>query len=414
MKNLEIFRDSVELMETNSRLKQAITESVNNQKLYLEADDVEVFESKELCCKTVVSPKRSFEAASFYAGAGKRVAVLNFASSINPGGGVAHGSTAQEECLCRCSTLYPCLDIDMMWNRFYEPHRKAGNPLYNDDCLYTPGVIVFKSDTSLPERLEEKDWYQVDVITCAAPNLNDIPGNIMNRLAGNTSVNSDDGLYELLLRRIEKIFKVAAANGAEVLVLGAFGCGVFGNPPMVVARAFKAVQEKYASYFDTIEYAVYCGGNDTGNYDAFCEVFEAEKQYDLSRFLKAHEKDYQRALKEVKAGHKRSHWMWYIFPQIIGLGHSSTAVFYSISDIAEAKSYLNDSILGAHTVELCEALLELETNDAAEVFGWPDNMKLKSCMTLFELADREQKLFGAVLDKFFNGERDENTIRLLN
>lgn len=140
----------------------------------------------------------------------------------------------------------------------------------------------------------------------------------------------------------------------------------------------------------------------------------AEKKYDLSRFLEAHEKDYQRALKEVKAGYKRTHWMWYIFPQILGLGHSRTAVFYSILDIGEARAYLKDAILGAHTIELCEALLALETNDAVEVFDWPDDMKLKSCMTLFELADPEQKLFGAVLDKFFNGERDENTLKLLN
>ena len=413
-KNVEIFKDSVKLMNGSSRLQQAITESQNKQKLYLETEDVAVPESKGLSCKTVVSTKRSFEAASAYARAGKKVAVLNFASSTNPGGGVTYGSSAQEECLCRCSTLYPCLDIDMMWNKFYKPHRKAGDPLYNDDCLYTPGVVVFKSDISFPERMEEKDWYQVDVITCAAPNLRNMPSNLMNPFTGNVPADiEDDGLYELHLQRLDRVFRVAAANGAEVLILGAFGCGAFCNPPAVVARAFKAVQEKYASYFETIEYAVFCGGHETRNYDAFCEVFGAEKKYDLSRFLEAHEKDYQRALQEVKAGYKRTHWMWYIFPQILGLGHSRTAVFYSISDIGEAKAYLKDDILGTHTIELCEALLALETNDAVEVFDWPDDMKLKSCMTLFEMADPEQELFGAVLDKFYSGERDENTIKLL-
>ena len=209
--------------------------------------------------------------------AGKRVAVLNFASSTNPGGGVTHGSSAQEECLCRCSTLYHCLDIDMMWDKFYKPHRKAGNPLYNDDCLYTPGVTVFKSDISFPERMEEKDWYQVDVITCAAPNLRDIPSNLMNPFAGNAPADiEEDGLYGLHLQRLERVFRVAAANGAEVLILGAFGCGAFCNPPAVVARAFKKIQEKYASYFETIEYAVFCGGHETQNYDAFCEVLGAK------------------------------------------------------------------------------------------------------------------------------------------
>ena len=201
-KNVEIFKDSVELMNGSSRLQQAIKESVNKQKLYLEAEEIVVPESKGLSCKTVVSTKRSFEAASAYARAGKRVAVLNFASSTNPGGGVTYGSSAQEECLCRCSTLYHCLDIDMMWDKFYKPHRKAGDPLYNDDCLYTPGVTVFKSDISFPERMEEKDWYQVDVITCAAPNLRDIPSNLMNPFAGNAPADiEEDGLYGLHLQR---------------------------------------------------------------------------------------------------------------------------------------------------------------------------------------------------------------------
>ena len=109
-------------------------------------------------------------------------------------------------------------------------------------------------------------------------------------------------------------------------------------------------------------------------------------------------------VKEVKAGYKRTHWMWYIFPQIAGLGFSRTSQFYSISDLGEAKAYLQHEVLGAHTKELCESLLALETNDAVEVFDWPDDMKLKSCMTLFEIADTEQKLYGDVLDKFFDGK----------
>lgn len=123
-----------------------------------------------------------------------------------------------------------------------KPHRKAGDSLYNDDCLYTPGVIVFKSDISFPERMEEKDWYQVDVITCAAPNLRNMPSNLMNPFAGNAPADiEDDGLYELHLQRLERVFRVAAANGTEVLILGAFGCGAFCNPPAVVARAFKTI-----------------------------------------------------------------------------------------------------------------------------------------------------------------------------
>lgn len=413
-KNVNIFKDSVELMQENDRLQNAIKESVKTQKLYLETTEVVIPGSKGFNCKTVLSTKRSFEAASAYAKAGKKVAVLNFASSTNPGGGVTHGSSAQEESLCRCGTLYPCLNIDMMWNEFYKPHRKEEDPLYNDDCLYTPGVMVFKSDISFPERMKEEDWYQVDVITCAAPNLRHIPDNMIDLLTRDSHAGSEDNLlYELHLRRLEKVFKVAAANGAEILILGAFGCGAFCNPPAIVAKAFKTVQKKYVSYFETIEYAIFCGGHETKNYNAFCEVFGAEKIYDLSRFLEAHEKDYQRALSEVKAGHKSTHWMWYIFPQIAGLGFSRTAQFYSICDLDEAKAYLRDEVLAVHMKELCEALIALKTNDASQVFGWPDDMKLRSCMTLFELADPDQKLFGGVLDKFFEGKRDENTIKIL-
>ena len=165
-----------------------------------------------------------------------------------------------------------------MWNKFYIPHRRADNPIHNDDIIYTPDVWVCKSDVDFLERLREEEWYQVDVITCAAPNLRDIPSNLMNPFAGNAPADiEEDGLYGLHLQRLERVFRVAAANGAEVLILGAFGCGAFCNPPAVVASAFKKIQEKFASYFETIEYAVFCGGHETQNYDAFCEVLGAKE-----------------------------------------------------------------------------------------------------------------------------------------
>lgn len=278
-KNVTIFKDSMEMMSENERLQQAIKESVEKQTLYLEAENVEIPESNASKCRTLVSTGRSFETASRYARNGKKVCVLNFASATNPGGGVVHGSSAQEVSLCRCSTLYPCLDIDKMWQEFYTPHRRAGNPLYNDDCLYTPGVIVFKSDLSFPERMEEKDWYQVDVLTCAAPNLRNAPSNFMNPCAGDEPADiAEDALYKLHLKRIEKLFRVAAANKAEVLILGAFGCGAFCNPPEIVAKAFREVQKKYESYFEVIEYAIFCAGYETKNYKAFSKAFGVEKE----------------------------------------------------------------------------------------------------------------------------------------
>lgn len=134
---------------------------------------------------------------------------------------------------------------------------------------------------------------------------------------------------------------------------------------------------------------------------------------DLERFLKAQEKDYEQALNEIKSGRKIGHWIWYIFPQISGLGFSSTSKYYSIKGKNEAIEYLKNKTLKNRLIEICEALLSLESDDATYVMGYPDDLKLKSSMTLFdEVSDID--VFKKVLDKFYNGEKDEMTISLLN
>lgn len=136
--------------------------------------------------------------------------------------------------------------------------------------------------------------------------------------------------------------------------------------------------------------------------------------YDLSRFIKAQKEDYQLALSEIKNGKKESHWMWYIFPQIIGLGMSETSVYYSIQNIEEAKAFLEDEYLGWNLIEICKALLSLSVNNAMAIFGSPDDMKLKSSMTLFNCAsDEEQNIFAEVLNKFFDGNQDVLTLGIL-
>jgi uncharacterized protein (DUF1810 family) len=130
----------------------------------------------------------------------------------------------------------------------------------------------------------------------------------------------------------------------------------------------------------------------------------------LNRFLKAQEKDYQTALSEIRSGRKRSHWMWYIFPQITGLGSSPMAVKYAIRDLDEAKAYLDDPILGSRLKEISQALLDLRNTSALDIFGYPDNLKLRSCMTLFSAADASaDSVFTSVLDKYFAGELDDHT-----
>ena len=140
-----------------------------------------------------------------------------------------------------------------------------------------------------------------------------------------------------------------------------------------------------------------------------------DKEYNLDRFLKAQELMYPWALREIKNGRKQTHWMWYIFPQLKMLGRSSTALYYGIDNLEEAKAYLEHPILGTRLREISSVLLALETNDPLAVMGYPDNLKLCSSMTLFSrVTDDDNQVFIDVLTKFFDGVADPYTINLLN
>lgn len=270
--NVEVFEDTQRLYSTNTVLKEAVQSANQKQQLYQEGVEVEGnIVQRDKPARIVVSKKRTLEAASAYVG--KKVCILNFASATNPGGGVVKGSSAQEEAICRCSTLYPNLNEPKMWNGFYRPHRQELNPLHNDDCIYAPGVIAFKSDTDYPQMLPLNRCYKVNVITCAAPNLREKPSNGMNSGDGDMAVKiSNDDLQELHEKRMRRVLEITAKKGNDVVILGAFGCGAFRNPPEVVARAMKTVVEEYRNAFETIEFAVYCSPRDDSNYRTFKEV----------------------------------------------------------------------------------------------------------------------------------------------
>lgn len=136
--------------------------------------------------------------------------------------------------------------------------------------------------------------------------------------------------------------------------------------------------------------------------------------YDLQRFLKAQERDYNTALKEIRNGRKMSHWIWFIFPQVKGLGISSTSEYYGIEDIKEARAYLDNKTLRSRLLEISAALLDLDTSDARQVMGSPDHLKLRSSMTLFAVADPDIPVFREVLDKYYNGVMDEKTLNIIN
>ena len=258
--NYNVMLDTQRQYETVPELVAAVQTSISPQYMVAQEDVVEVAPVEKSNTRYVVSGKRSFEAAKGYSG--KKVAVLNFANNHSIGG-APFSAGAQEESLCRCSTLLPCLQA--MRETYYERHIKlyeAGklDHMGNDDIIYTPDVIVFKTDERTdpiwPQMMPREEWYSVDVITCAAPEL----------WYGHKK--PDD--YEVLItQRIKRILDVAAKAGAEVLILGKWGCGAFKNPIDVVARTFKTLLKNYK--FEIVEIALATRGDI--NKDIFAQEF---------------------------------------------------------------------------------------------------------------------------------------------
>ncbi len=265
--NVEVFRDTQEMIAGDPAILRRCRKSLAGQVCLPEGTPLETAGRRyDARARVVVSRKRTLEAALPYVRAGQRVCVLNFASATTPGGGVTWGSSAQEECLCRVSTLYGLLSDPMLRNVFYSPHRASGGYLYNDDLIYTPGVLVLKTDEDHPQRMGPEDWYEVDVVSCAAPNLRSSRGDGIVPI-------SDERLSGLHKKRLRRILDATLALGQpDVMILGAFGCGAFRNDPWVVAKAMSQVIPDFLDAFRAIEFAVYCPphGSDE-NYRAFGE-----------------------------------------------------------------------------------------------------------------------------------------------
>ena len=137
-------------------------------------------------------------------------------------------------------------------------------------------------------------------------------------------------------------------------------------------------------------------------------------QYNLNRFIEAQERNYKGAMLELARGRKDSHWIWYIFPQIDGLGNSETTKVYSIKSLEEGRAYLDHSVLGPRLIEACEILLSLKDASMNKVMGFPDDLKLLSSMTLFENILDESSIFTNIIEAYFDDERDENTLEIIN
>ena len=269
---IRIIQETIRLCREHEQLRQKVQESIGAERIIWAQDSVPF--NERLCepAQLILSPKRTMEAARPYAMQGKKVCVLNFASAVSPGGGVLQGYAAQEESLCRVSTLYPALRdqrVQAFYRRHLEMVRQDGMGWKNtDDCIYTPGVYVIREDTSDCALMAEENWYPVRVITCAAPDL---------RFADLDRAETSEELLNIFVRRMRRIVAIAAQEENDVLILGAFGCGVFMNPPGVLVRALSHVlldptPPRPMHCFRTIEFAVFSPCRNHPNYRAFLSL----------------------------------------------------------------------------------------------------------------------------------------------
>ena len=274
MNRILVFRDTMDWIKKEPALSDAVKASRAGTKVFMEGSSPSLLENPKFAGEITVTPSRTFEAAlrlrKEFPDA--KIAVHNFASATNPGGGVEHGASAQEECLCRCSTLFPVLKTDALFSQYYAFHRARHDVRYTDACIWTPEILICKTDTASPERMEPSDWCTVDVLTCAAPNLRPKPYNRMNPGKGEAARVTDAELLKLHKHRARHMLSVAAAQGDEILVLGAFGCGAFRNRPEVVANAYKEILPEFDGYFRRIEFAVYCPPKYPENYQVFQRI----------------------------------------------------------------------------------------------------------------------------------------------
>ncbi|MCR5138075.1 MAG: TIGR02452 family protein [Oscillospiraceae bacterium] len=266
---IRVFRDTMQWCGSDPSLRAAIKASKAGTAVYKSGDYPPYDRRKRHDTAITLSGKRTFEAAvSLLEEEPKvKVAVLSFANAFTPGGGVATGASAQEECLCRCSTLYPLLDRYDALDDFYGFHARHCDNRASDAVIYTPGVVICKTDSLVPERLPEDEWRRVDVLTCAAPDM---------RGFGAGAFMSPAELYAVHVKRAEHILSVAAANKNDALVLGAFGCGAFRNDPETVARAWRTVLAEFDGIFKRVEFAIYqAEGTVSANLEAFKKIFSA-------------------------------------------------------------------------------------------------------------------------------------------
>ncbi len=257
----EVFMDTLRICSSENNMIALTRTMVNNTKIYYshEYDLSKVLQEKKKGMISVVE-NSTFQAAHSYSEIGK-TAVLNFSNPITPGGGVKLGVMAQEECLCRSSNLYFSLIRPDIMEEYYYFHQKTSDDAFSDRLIYSPQVAVIKSDDELPVRLKES--FFIDLMTCAAPYNDD---------------NEISDLNTIFNHRIKAVLESAIKNNATNIVLGAWGCGVFNNPPQLVADEFYKVLviENYRYAFDNVIFAIIRSAQ---NYQVFKATFSGLEKH---------------------------------------------------------------------------------------------------------------------------------------
>lgn len=243
LKNIETLNDSMNYISKN--LMNEVENSIENSEIYFDCEWPEFDYGKVVEPGTLITitKDRSFTAAMKNKNSFDKIAVLNFANAFHPGGGVKRGCTAQEESLCRISTLYPVISSDEL-SDFYIYNADNVDDRGTDSLIYSKGVVIFKSDTEEPELLPKEEQMKVDVITMAAPDLR-------NMMMTNIE------LYSIHFKRAMHMLSCAAAEEVDILILGALGCGAFENDSRVVAKAWRDSIKTFPKVFKKIEFAIY-------------------------------------------------------------------------------------------------------------------------------------------------------------
>ena len=277
MNNIEVFNDTQMKIKNNTALRKLTEQAISNT--YIINEGFSSYKSPAFKSSHIrFEENLTLRAASRMVDAGRKTAILNFANSIEPGGGVLRGANAQEEYICRATNLFDCL-ISEKAAEYYRFHNKIiENNQFNsmflatDKLIYSPGIIIIKEDINFvpdcvcnPIQEYTDNWREVDVITCAAPYFNSTKYILPN-----------GDLHYLLCNRIRNILEASIDNDIEALILGAFGCGAFHNPPMVVAQAFQTIllEPRYKNAFSDVVLAVKRTADFCENIEAFDITFK--------------------------------------------------------------------------------------------------------------------------------------------